>query len=55
VLGTAASFDRVFWYVRSVVAAAAENQDQGKDEYPGTAIVKDVAKTVVVIHKPFSS
>lgn len=40
-----------FWYVRSVVAAAAEHQNQGKNDDPGAAIVKDVAKAVVVIHR----
>ena len=34
-----------------VAAAAAEYEDQSKNDDPGAAIVKDVAKTVVVIHK----
>ena len=34
-----------------MVAAAAEHQDQRQDDDPGTAIVKDMAEAVVVIHK----
>jgi hypothetical protein len=36
--------------LRSVVAAAAKYEDQSKNDDPGTAVVKDVAKAVVVIH-----
>ena len=34
----------------SVVAAAAEYEDQRQDNEPGTAVIEDVAKAVVVIH-----
>jgi hypothetical protein len=49
---TAAS--RGFSYVMgSVVAAAAEHKDQGKNDDPGAAVIEDVAKAVVVIHNEF--
>jgi hypothetical protein len=41
-----------FAYVFGLVtAAAAEQKNQSENNDPGAAIVKDVAKTVVVIHK----
>ncbi len=38
---------------RLVVAAAAEYKDECQDDHPAAAIIKDVAKAVVVIHKSF--
>jgi hypothetical protein len=41
----------VFSMLGSVVAAAAEYEDQRKDDHPGAAVIEDVTKAVVVIHK----
>ena len=39
-------------FYKSVVAAATENNDNGKDDDPGAVIVEKIAKTVV-IHNMF--
>jgi hypothetical protein len=43
----------VFSMLGSVVAAAAEYEDQRENNDPGAAVVEDVAKAVVVIHTDF--
>ena len=44
----------LFGYVLAV-AAAAKYKDEGEDDDPGAAVVKNMAKTVVVIHMGRSS
>jgi hypothetical protein len=34
--------------VQSVIAAAAENDNDCKDDYPGTVVVEEIAKAVII-------